>query len=38
MGTLLPYNVIVQETELGKTEVSAVDLVASMTAIENEEL
>jgi uncharacterized protein (DUF302 family) len=38
IGTMLPCNVIVQETENGKTEVSAVDPVASMTAIENEEL
>ncbi len=38
IGTMLPCNVIVQETEAGKTEVSAVDPVASMTAIENEEL
>lgn len=38
IGTMLPCNVIVQETEDGKTEVSAVDPVASMTAIENEGL
>ncbi|HET8885798.1 MAG TPA: DUF302 domain-containing protein [Salinimicrobium sp.] len=38
IGTMLPCNVIVQETENGKTEVSAVDPVASMTAIENEDL
>ena len=38
IGTMLPCNVIVQETEDGKTEVSAVDPVASMTAIENNEL
>lgn len=38
IGTMLPCNVIVQETEEGKTEVSAVDPVASMTAIENNEL
>lgn len=38
IGTMLPCNVIVQETENGKTEVSAVDPVASMTAIENDEL
>lgn len=38
IGTMLPCNVIVQETEDGKTEVSAVDPVASMTAIENDEL
>ncbi|SKB95675.1 Uncharacterized conserved protein, DUF302 family [Salegentibacter salinarum] len=38
IGTMLPCNVIVQETEDGKIEVSAVDPVASMTAIENDEL
>lgn len=38
IGTMLPCNVIVQEMEDGKTEVSAVDPVASMTAIENDEL
>ncbi|PKD19583.1 hypothetical protein APR41_02970 [Salegentibacter salinarum] len=38
IGTMLPCNLIVQETEDGKTEVSAVDPVASMTAIENDEL
>lgn len=38
IGTMLPCNVIVQETEAGKVEVSAVDPVASMTAIENDEL
>ena len=38
IGTMLPCNVIVQETENGKTEVSAVDPVASMTSVENEDL
>ncbi|MCM4158619.1 DUF302 domain-containing protein [Antarcticibacterium flavum] len=38
IGTMLPCNVIVQETEDGKVEVSAVDPVASMTAIQNEKL
>lgn len=38
IGTMLPCNVIVQEVENGKTEISAVDPVASMTAIENDEL
>ncbi len=38
VGTMLPCNVIVQETDGGKVEVSAVDPVASMLAIENEEL
>ncbi len=35
IGTMLPCNVIVQETADGKVEVSAVDPVASMMAIEN---
>ena len=38
IGTMLPCNVIVQETKNGKTEVSAVDPVASMSAIENDGL
>ncbi|MBZ9630795.1 DUF302 domain-containing protein [Salegentibacter sp. LM13S] len=38
IGTMLPCNVIVQETEDGKIEVAAVDPVASMTTVENEEL
>lgn len=38
IGTMLPCNVIVQETEAGKIEVSAVDPVASMTSVENEDL
>ena len=35
VGTMLPCNVIVQEREGGRVEVSAVDPVASMQAIEN---
>jgi len=35
IGTMLPCNVIVQEREGGGVEVSAVDPVASMRAIEN---
>lgn len=35
IGTMLPCNVIVQEKEPGKIEVSAVDPIASMQAIEN---
>ena len=35
IGTMLPCNVIVQETGNGAVEVSAVDPVASMLAIEN---
>jgi len=38
VGTMLPCNVIVQETDNGSVEVSAVDPVASMLAIENEGL
>jgi uncharacterized protein (DUF302 family) len=37
IGTMLPCNVIVQEVD-EKTEVAAVDPVASMQAIENEKL
>ncbi len=35
IGVMLPCNVIVQETPEGKTEVSAVDPIASMQAIDN---
>jgi uncharacterized protein (DUF302 family) len=38
IGTMLPCNVVVQEKELGQIEVSAVDPIASMQAIENESL
>ena len=38
IGTMLPCNVIVQETEQGKTEVSAIDPIVSMQSIENPEL
>lgn len=38
IGTMLPCNVIVQETGEGKTEVAAVDPIASMQAIDNPEL
>lgn len=38
IGLMLPCNVIVQEHQDGKVEVSAVDPVASMQAIENEDL
>lgn len=37
IGTMLPCNVIVQSVD-GKTEVAAVDPVASMQAVENERL
>jgi len=38
IGLMLPCNVIVQETPQGKVEISAVDPVASMQAIENPQL
>lgn len=38
IGTMLPCNVIVQQYEDGNVEVSAVDPVASMQGIENQEL
>ena len=38
IGTMLPCNVIVQQVGEGKSEVAAVDPVASMQAIENPEL
>jgi len=38
IGTMLPCNVIVQEIEDEKTEVAAVDPVASMMAVENDKL
>ena len=38
IGTMLPCNVILRETGEGETEVSAVDPVASMMAIQNESL
>lgn len=38
IGTMLPCNVIVQEREPGIVEVSAVDPIASMQAVQNEKL
>ena len=38
VGAMLPCNVIVREQENGVVEVSAIDPVASMQAIENEQL
>jgi len=38
IGTMLPCNVIVQEHEDGKIEITAVDPVASMIAIKNDAL
>lgn len=38
IGLMLPCNVIVQEHENGNVEISAVDPVASMQAVKNDEL
>ncbi len=38
IGTMLPCNVIVQQVGEGKVEVSAVDPIASMSAVKNESL
>lgn len=38
IGTMLPCNVIVQETGDGKVEVAAIDPIASMQAIKNQDL
>jgi uncharacterized protein (DUF302 family) len=38
IGTLLPCNVIVQETPRGEIEVSVVDPVSSMQAVDNAQL
>jgi uncharacterized protein (DUF302 family) len=38
IGTMLPCNVIVQELEPGKVEVAAIDSLASMAAVKNEDL
>ena len=38
VGTMLPCNVIVQDAGAGKTEVAAIDPVASMQAIDNPKL
>ncbi len=38
VGTMLPCNVVVQEVDGGKTEVAAIDPVASMQAIDNPKL
>lgn len=38
IGTMLPCNVIVEENEDGTVEVSAVDPMASMQAVENNDL
>ena len=38
MGTMLPCNVVVQAIDSNRTEVAAIDPVASMQAIPNEQL
>jgi uncharacterized protein (DUF302 family) len=38
IGLMLPCNVIVQETPYGKVEVSSIDPVASMQAVDKQEL
>jgi uncharacterized protein (DUF302 family) len=38
VGTMLPCNVVVQDAGSGKTEVAAIDPVASMQAIDNPKL
>ncbi|MCF8218480.1 MAG: DUF302 domain-containing protein [Bacteroidales bacterium] len=38
IATMLPCNIVVQETEDGNTSVAAVDPVASMQAVDNEEV
>lgn len=38
VGTMLPCNVIVQETPEGKIEAAAIDPIASMQAVENQAL
>lgn len=38
IGVMLPCNVIVEEQEDGRVEVAAIDPVASMQAVENEQL
>ena len=38
IGTMLPCNIVVQEREDGKVEVSAIDPVASMQSVNNESL
>jgi len=38
IGTMLPCNVIVQEKEIGTIEISAINPIASMQAIQNDSL
>ncbi len=38
IGTMLPCNIVIQELDENKTQVAAIDPVASMIAVENEKL
>ena len=38
IGTMLPCNIIIQEKEHGKIEISAVDPISSMASVKNESL
>ena len=38
IGTMLPCNVVVQEVDANRTEIAAIDPIASMRAIENPQL
>ena len=38
IGTMLPCNVVVQDTDDGKVEIAAIDPVASMAAVDNPRL
>ncbi len=38
IGTMLPCNVIVQETDDNRVEVAAIDPIASMASVQNEQL
>jgi uncharacterized protein (DUF302 family) len=38
IGTMLPCNVVVQDVGAGKTEIAAIDPVASMQAVDNPQL
>jgi uncharacterized protein (DUF302 family) len=38
IGTMLPCNVVLREVSEGRTEVAAIDPVASMSAVENDSL
>jgi len=38
IGTMLPCNVIIQELKVGKIEVAAINPIASMSSVNNEEI